>query len=104
MSHLSDATAQVVLRDGGESRAFFPEDSSKIKLLHVRYSRPCGGKLFCRYSLRVWGLPSPSLDSVFCRAEVFNSNEVSMSILSFRIVPLVLYQKTEQNTAMPKVF
>ena len=54
---------------------------------------------FCKYFLPVCVSPSGSLDSVFCRAEVFNFNEVQLTnffkdlILTSRIFVLFLSLK-----------
>ena len=43
----------------------------------------------------VYDLPSHSFDVVFCRADVFNFNEVQSSpLLPSWIVPLVLFKKS----------
>ena len=50
--------------------------------------------MFCKYFLPVCGLFLHSLNSVFCRAEVFNNNKIQLyNFFSFTDHALVLYLK-----------
>ena len=47
----------------------------------------------CKHFLQIYGLSSHSLDNIYCRAEVSNFNEVTLSIICFMIVTWELYLK-----------